>query len=125
LFVVAVKPAGALWRQSVAIFIIKTVLVGAVLARFYNILILIPAFALILTAVLGRAFYFQHGLLRRGICPAHNEFANRLSRYSDFTCRYSTGTPNEKGQMRWDNFTDCDAATVTAVAVPNQFLLAP
>lgn len=46
-----------------AIFIIGTVLVGAVLARFYNVLILIPAFALILAAVVGRAFYFQHGLL--------------------------------------------------------------
>jgi hypothetical protein len=42
-------------------------MVGAVLARFYNVLILIPAFALILAAVLGRAFYFQHGLLRPAV----------------------------------------------------------
>jgi hypothetical protein len=62
LFVIA-QPAGELRRHPVAISIIGTVLIGAVLARFYNVLIFIPAFALIFVAVLGRAFYFQYGLL--------------------------------------------------------------
>ena len=47
-----------------AISIIGTILVGAVLGRFYKVSILFPAFALILVAVLGRAFYFHQGLLR-------------------------------------------------------------
>ncbi len=50
-----------------AISIIGAVLVGAVLARFYNVFILVPAIALVLAAVLGRAFYFQQGLLRPAV----------------------------------------------------------
>jgi hypothetical protein len=50
-----------------AISIIATVLIGAVLARFYNVLILFPAFALVLAAVLGRAFYFHLGLLHPAV----------------------------------------------------------
>jgi ABC-type uncharacterized transport system permease subunit len=48
----------------VAISIIGSVLVGAIFGQFFKVLVLIPAFALILTAVLGRAIYFEHGLLR-------------------------------------------------------------
>ena len=51
-------------RYLVVISIIVSVLVGAILGRFFKVLVLIPAFALILTAVLGRAIYFEHGLLR-------------------------------------------------------------
>lgn len=47
-----------------AISIIGSVLVGAIFDQFFKVLVLIPAFALILTAVLGRAIYFEHGLLR-------------------------------------------------------------
>lgn len=47
--------------------IIGAVLIGAVLARFYNVLILVPAFALILAAVVGRALYFQQGLLHPAV----------------------------------------------------------
>ena len=46
-----------------AISIIGAVLLGAVLARFYNILILVPAFALIFASIVVKAFYFHLGLL--------------------------------------------------------------
>jgi hypothetical protein len=48
----------------VAISVIGSVLVGAILGQFFKVLVLIPAFALILAAVLGRAIYFERGLLR-------------------------------------------------------------
>ena len=47
-----------------AISIIGSVLLGAILGQFFKVLVLTPAFALILAAVLGRAIYFEHGLLR-------------------------------------------------------------
>jgi ABC-type uncharacterized transport system permease subunit len=49
-----------------AISIIGAILLGAVLARFYNVLILVPAFALIFASVVAKAFYFHLGML----CPA-------------------------------------------------------
>jgi ABC-type uncharacterized transport system permease subunit len=50
-------------EETLTMSIIGTVLVGAVLARFYNVLILIPAFALVLAIIVGKAFYLHHGLL--------------------------------------------------------------
>ena len=45
-----------------AISMIGAVLLGAVLARFYNVLILVPAFALIFASIVAKAFYFHLGL---------------------------------------------------------------
>src|SRR5262245_45457736 len=47
--------------------IIGTVLVGAFFARFYNVLIFIPAFSLILAIIVGRAFYLHLGLLSSAV----------------------------------------------------------
>ena len=44
--------------------IIMSVLLGAVLGRFFKVFILLPACAFILAAVLVRSFAGEHGLLR-------------------------------------------------------------
>jgi hypothetical protein len=43
---------------------IVSVLLGAILGRFFKVLVLIPACAFILAAVLVRSAAFEHGLLR-------------------------------------------------------------
>jgi hypothetical protein len=48
----------------VAILVIWSVLLGAVLGRFFNVLVLVPACALVLAAVLVRSANLEHGLLR-------------------------------------------------------------
>ena len=45
-----------------AVSITGVILLGAVLARFCNILILVPAFALIFASIVAKAFYFHLGL---------------------------------------------------------------
>jgi hypothetical protein len=50
-----------------AIPILGSILLGAVLARFYNILILVPAFALIFSSVVLKSFYFHLGVLRPAV----------------------------------------------------------
>ena len=46
------------------ILIIGSLLLGAILARFFNVLVLAPAFALSLAMVAASFAYFGHGLLR-------------------------------------------------------------
>ncbi len=46
------------------IIIIGNVLLGAILGRFFNILVLVPAFALTLGMVAASSAYFGHGLPR-------------------------------------------------------------
>jgi hypothetical protein len=48
----------------VAILLIWSVLLGAVLGRFFKILVLVPACAFLLAAVLVRSADGEHGLLR-------------------------------------------------------------
>jgi ABC-type uncharacterized transport system permease subunit len=50
-----------------AISIIGAVLLGAVLARFYNVLILVPAFALIFASIVAQAFYLHLGVLQPAV----------------------------------------------------------
>jgi len=50
-----------------AISMIGAVLLGAVLARFYNVLILVPAFALIFASIVVKSFCFHFGLLRPAV----------------------------------------------------------
>ena len=47
-----------------AILLIWSVLVGAILGRFFKVLVLVPASALVLAAVLVRSAAVEHGLLR-------------------------------------------------------------
>jgi ABC-type uncharacterized transport system permease subunit len=47
-----------------AISITGAILLGAVLARFYNVLILVPAFALIFASVVAKSVFLHLGLLR-------------------------------------------------------------
>ena len=47
-----------------AILILGSVLVGAVLGRFFKVLVLVPACALVLAVVLVRSADGEHGLLR-------------------------------------------------------------
>jgi hypothetical protein len=47
-----------------SILIIGSVLVGAVLGRFFKVLVLLPVSVLVLVMVLFRTAYFEHGLLR-------------------------------------------------------------
>ncbi len=47
--------------------VMAAILAGAALARFYNVLILIPAFALILAVVVGMEFYLNVGLIRAAL----------------------------------------------------------
>ena len=46
------------------ILIIGSLLLGAILGRFFNVLVLAPAFALSLAMVVASFAYFGHGLLR-------------------------------------------------------------
>ena len=46
------------------ILIIGSLLLGAILGRFFNVLVLAPAFALSLAMVAASFAYFGHGLLR-------------------------------------------------------------
>jgi hypothetical protein len=48
-----------------AILLIGSVLLGAVLGRFFKVLVLVPACALVLAAVLVGSADVEHGLLRR------------------------------------------------------------
>jgi hypothetical protein len=48
----------------VANLFIVSVLLGAVLGRFFKVLVLVPACAFMLAAVLVRSAAFEHGLLR-------------------------------------------------------------
>jgi hypothetical protein len=48
----------------VTILIIGSVLLGAILGRFFNVLVLAPAFALSLAMVVASSAYFGHSLLR-------------------------------------------------------------
>jgi hypothetical protein len=48
----------------VAILLIWSVLLGAVLGRFFKVLVLVPACALVLAAVFVRSADGEHGLLR-------------------------------------------------------------
>jgi hypothetical protein len=48
----------------VAILLIGSVLLGTVLGRFFKVLVLVPACALVLAAVLVRSADVEHGLLR-------------------------------------------------------------
>jgi hypothetical protein len=48
----------------VAILLIWSVLLGAVLGRFFKVLVLVPACAFVLAAVLIRSADVEHGLLR-------------------------------------------------------------
>ena len=48
-----------------AILLIGSVLLGAVLGRFFKVLVLVPAGALVLAAVLVGSADVEHGLLRR------------------------------------------------------------
>jgi ABC-type uncharacterized transport system permease subunit len=50
-----------------AISITGAILLGAVLARFYNVLILVPAFALIFASIVAQAFYLHLGVLRPAV----------------------------------------------------------
>ena len=47
-----------------AILILGSVLLGAVLGRFFKVLVLVPACALVLAVVLVRSADGEHGLLR-------------------------------------------------------------
>ncbi len=47
-----------------AILLIWSVLLGAILGRFFKVLVLVPASALVLAAVLVRSAAVEHGLLR-------------------------------------------------------------
>jgi len=47
-----------------AILLIGSVLLGAVLGRFFKVLVLVPACALVLAAVLAGSEGVEHGLLR-------------------------------------------------------------
>jgi len=47
-----------------AILLIGSVLLGAVLGRFFKVLVLVPACALVLAAVLAGSADVEHGLLR-------------------------------------------------------------
>ena len=47
-----------------AILLIGSVLLGAVLGRFFKVLVLVPACAFVLAAVLVRSADVEHGLLR-------------------------------------------------------------
>ncbi len=46
------------------ILLIGSVLLGAVLGRFFKVLVLAPACAVILAVVIARSVYFEHGVLR-------------------------------------------------------------
>ena len=46
-----------------AILLIWSVLVGAILGRFFRVLVLVPASAFVLAAVLVRSAAVEHGLL--------------------------------------------------------------
>ena len=46
------------------ILIIGSLLLGAILGRFFKVLVLAPAFALALAMVVASFAYFEHGLLR-------------------------------------------------------------
>jgi hypothetical protein len=48
----------------IIILIIGSLLLGAILGRFFNVLVLAPAFALSLAMVAASFAYFGHGLLR-------------------------------------------------------------
>jgi hypothetical protein len=48
----------------VSILIIGSVLLGAILGRFFNVLVLAPAFALSLVMVVASSAYFGHSLPR-------------------------------------------------------------
>jgi len=48
----------------VAILLIWSVLLGAVLGRFFKVLVLVPACAFVLAAVVVRSTNGEHGLLR-------------------------------------------------------------
>jgi hypothetical protein len=49
----------------VAILVIWSILLGAVLGRFFKVLVLVPACALVLAAVVIRFAEGEHGLLRQ------------------------------------------------------------
>jgi hypothetical protein len=57
-------PTALLRRRRVAILILGSVLLGAVLGRFFKVLVLVPACALVLAVVLVRSADGEHGLLR-------------------------------------------------------------
>jgi hypothetical protein len=48
----------------VAILLIWSVLLGAILGRFFKVLVLVPACAFVLATVLVRSVAVEHGLLR-------------------------------------------------------------
>jgi len=57
-------PTALLRRRRVAILILGSVLLGAVLGRFFKVLVLVPACALVLAVVLVRSADGEHGPLR-------------------------------------------------------------
>src|ERR1700704_2114294 len=57
-------PTALLRRRRVAVLILGSVLLGAVLGRFFKVLVLVPACALVLAVVLVRSADGEHGLLR-------------------------------------------------------------
>ena len=57
-------PTALLRRRGVAILILGSVLLGAVLGRFFKVLVLVPACVLVLAVVLVRSADGEHGLLR-------------------------------------------------------------
>jgi hypothetical protein len=57
-------PTALLRRRRVAILILGSVLLGAVLGRFFKVLALVPACAFVLAVVLVRSADGEHGLLR-------------------------------------------------------------
>jgi len=46
------------------VLLIGSVLLGAVLGRFFKVLVLAPAFAFVLVTICVRSAYVEHGLLR-------------------------------------------------------------
>jgi uncharacterized membrane protein YoaK (UPF0700 family) len=62
--VIPETPTALLRRRRVIILIIGSLLLGAILGRFFNVLVLAPAFALSLAMVVASSAYFGHSLPR-------------------------------------------------------------
>ena len=99
-----------------AISITGVILLGAVLARFCNILILVPAFALIFASIVAKAFYFHLGLQHPAL-----EFALLITSlqigYVAIPISFVVMTPLRRIKRRSSN---CSTKHAPIIATPQQ-----
>jgi hypothetical protein len=82
----------------VAILFIWSVLLGAVLGRFFKVLVLVPACALALAAALLRSAAVEHGLLRPLLEFAVLSISLQIGYVSGLLSFFIPGVPQRQGK---------------------------